>query len=83
MKRTVEVAHSIYKESAQNTSLDLVINPGGHSSDNFLSDDLKPLMFENLYNSFNKIDFGIVNPIIQSMPPFRGILVEEDIIIFL
>ena len=70
MKRTVEVAHSIYKESAQNTSLDLVINPGGHSSDDFLSDDLKPLMFENLYNSFNKIDFGIVNPVIQSMPPF-------------
>ncbi len=70
MKRTVEVAHSIYKESAQNTTLDLVINPGGHSSDNFLSEDLRPLMFENLFNSFNKIEFGIVNPIIQSMPPF-------------
>ena len=70
MEKTVEVAHSIYCKSAQNTSLDLVINPGGHSSDNFLPDDQKPMMFENLFNSFEKIDFGIVNPVIQSMPPF-------------
>lgn len=70
MKRTVDTAHSIYSKSAQNTSLDLVINPGGHSSDDFLSEELKPMMFENLFNSFKKIDFGLVNPVIQSMPPF-------------
>tara|TARA_S200000501_G_scaffold371649_1_gene415174 strand:- start:3036 stop:5294 length:2259 start_codon:yes stop_codon:yes gene_type:complete len=70
MEKTIEVAHLIYSKSAQNTSLDLIINPGGHSSDFFLKEEQKLKLFKNLKNSFDKLDFGLVNPIIQSMPPY-------------
>jgi N-acetylneuraminate synthase len=70
MERTIEVAHQIYSSSAQNTTLDLIINPGGHSSDHFFKKEQKLKLFENLKNSFDKLDFGLVNPIIQSMPPY-------------
>lgn len=70
MKKTIEMSHNILNESNQATTLDLVINAGGHSSDSFLDADIQGKLFENLLASFEKIDFGLCNPLIQSMPPY-------------
>ena len=70
MKKTVEISHNIFNESNQGTTLDLVINVGGHSSDSFLDPDIRGKLFENLLASFEKIDFGLCSPLIQSMPPY-------------
>ena len=70
IKKTIEISHNIFNASNQSTNLDLVINVGGHSSDTFLNSDVKSKLFENLLASFEKIDFGLCNPLIQSMPPY-------------
>ena len=70
MKKTIEISHNIFNESNQSTSLDLVINVGGHSSDFFLDADIQGKLFDNLLATFEKIDFGLCNPLIQSMPPY-------------
>jgi len=70
IKRTVDTSHMIYSQSAQNTPLDLIINPGGHSSDFFVDNKIRERLFSNLITSFDRIDFGFCNPIIQSMPPY-------------
>lgn len=70
MKKTIEVSHKLFEKSAKNTSLDLVINPGGHSSNFFVDKTVRNRLFENLLTSFENIDFGLCNPLIQSMPPY-------------
>ena len=68
--KTIEMAHQIYELSSKATYFHLVINPGGHSTDGFVSADHKKNLFENLLKSFENIDFGKCLPVIQSMPPF-------------
>lgn len=70
LNRVFDVARALQRYYPETPTVPVIVNVGGFSLDDFLSEELKQQRYLTLANSLQHLNLDGINMLIQSMPPY-------------